>query len=361
MKFIDISYANANVDLSAMQTLKQAGYEGVIIRFGYYVTSSGAFKIDDLYRRHCANATKAGLKIGLYVYGMELTVDQIDVTINALQSENPALDLPVFYDVEDSRQLDKVTAATLSEIVKAFSLGVQNAGYSHGLYASPAVLNKFTSAFGGLNYGKLWVAAWTNNPNKISQYVGTFDADFWQWGVIYVTGKPGIVNADGTVPNGSIDSNIMFDKEEKPVKNPDEIYAATAKLNVREAPSISAKIVTTIPANSVVFANSARISADNYRWAMVKYNDKGDTGYAADEWLRSYGSAEFDVEMQTVCAVRFRSAPTLSATVLTVLPTETTVFSQSEPTTETADGYDWTAVKLGDVIGWVAGLYLKKV
>lgn len=134
-KGFDISYVQSNLSVSDFQSARNAGWEFVIIRLG--TKYRGALYTDEQFESKYKNATKAGLKVGIYFYGMATSVsaaqDEAKYTLKVLNKRH--LDYPVFYDFEDPSQAE-LSPQLSTDICEAFCKIIENAGYAAGVYAS---------------------------------------------------------------------------------------------------------------------------------------------------------------------------------------------------------------------------------
>ena len=156
----------------------------------------------------------------------------------------------------------------------------------------------------------------------------------------------------------------------------DEVMAGDAAtvdvdfLNVRQTPSLSGAIVKTLAFGTPVSVVTGPVIADGYNWYRLQQNGAF-IGWSVAGFLIGTGtnpgtpgtpgtpSGQFAFD-QTVRVstdlLNVRSAPSLSASVITVYAFDRGAVISGGPTT--ADGITWYAV---DNLGWVAGQYLVAV
>ena len=139
-------------------------------------------------------------------------------------------------------------------------------------------------------------------------------------------------------------------------------------LNVRQTPSLSGAIVKTLAFGTQVNVVTGPVIADGYNWYRLQQNGAF-IGWSVAGFLVGTGtdpgtdpgtpSGQFSFD-QTVRVdtdlLNVRSAPSLSASVITVYAFDRGAIISGGPTT--ADGLTWYAV---DNVGWVAGQYLVAV
>jgi len=122
-------------------------------------------------------------------------------------------------------------------------------------------------------------------------------------------------------------------------------YSTTANLNVRSAPSLSASILATLPNGTPVTSNG---SASN-GWLPISYN--GGQAYVSSAYVTTGSATTAATTATTTVNVNFRTQPTLTSSVITVLRSGTTV-------TTTGTSGDFTAVSANGTQGWVWTGYL---
>lgn len=183
MKIIDISEHNGKIDFNKV---KQDGIEGVIIRVGW-IGNKENHTIDKNFEEYYQGATKAGFKIGFYVYSycknQNAIISGTKWFLNKIQ--NKKCDLACFLDLEDETiaYLDKEELTRHSEI---FCKTVESKGIKAGIYASEYWF-KYKMYIERLITFKIWLAKWvTNKPNENFRY------DLWQYS------SKGIVNGINT-------------------------------------------------------------------------------------------------------------------------------------------------------------------
>lgn len=133
-------------------------------------------------------------------------------------------------------------------------------------------------------------------------------------------------------------------------------------LNVRQTPSLSGTINKTLAYGTAVTVTAGPVTADGYQWYRLS-QDGSDIGWsvagfiALSDGSNPSGTAGQFAYGQTATvntdALNVRSAPTLTASVLTVYQTGTQVKITGGPSY--ADNITWYAV---DNLGWVAGQFL---
>lgn len=184
---IDVSRYQNQVDWN---TVKSAGIDFAIIRTGFG-GENWADQTDACFEQNYANATAAGLKVGVYHYSYATTVkmasDEADFCLHILNGRK--LDYPVFYDIEESSQ-KSLNADLLASIASTFCNKIRAAGYRAGIYSSPSFFSSVLSSSSLDSYDK-WVAHWGVNQPRYSK-----PFTIWQYGYDTVPGVSGQTDAD---------------------------------------------------------------------------------------------------------------------------------------------------------------------
>ena len=169
IKGIDVSKHNGSIDFSKV---KNDGVEFAIIRIGY---GGSAPVKDERFEENYKNAKANGLKVGTYLYSYADSESDVkkeyEAVIDWLGSR--ALDLPVYYDVED-KKMSGLSKSVLSNYVKTFCDKIEESGYWAGIYANKNWLEtKLDMNF--LKDYTVWLAQWTNSPTYKGSYA------MWQY------------------------------------------------------------------------------------------------------------------------------------------------------------------------------------
>lgn len=197
-KGIDISYCQKGLDFAAV---KAEGVEFVLIRAGI------STRTDTEFYNHMEGAIKTGLPYGFYWYSRAFSIDDAKKEAEAcLQAINPyAPTYPVFCDIEDQDQIDKLDNATRTSIVTTFCEIIKAAGYTAGVYINHSWLEYYVDKTQIVDKYDIWLAHWTYDPNKPSKY--DYGQKIWQWGL----------NAIGGI---KVDGDICYFDYDKPAAPP---------------------------------------------------------------------------------------------------------------------------------------------
>lgn len=190
VSLVDVSEWQQNINY---KQLKSSGIKAMIIRAGYGRETS---QKDTMFESHYKEAKSAGLKIGVYWYSYANSVSDAEKEAKACLEciKNKSLDMPIYYDLEDSSQI-KLGKGKLTEIAVKFCEKIKEGNYRAGVYAN---LNWFNNY---LDYDKLkakysiWLAQY-NSVNELS-------CDIWQ------NSSTGKVSGYG----GNIDTNVIYNED----------------------------------------------------------------------------------------------------------------------------------------------------
>lgn len=176
------------VDISAWQKgisfdeIKKAGVKFAIIRAG-----CGKSK-DSQLDTFVAECKKLGIKYGFYWYSYALTVDrakeEADACVAVIKQYAP--DYPIYYDIEDQSQIGQLTSRIRTDMCHAFCDTIRKAGYTAGIYANPSWFNNYLYKGELINEYEIWLAHWTESPDRPSRY--NYNQKVWQWGIDSIGG-----------------------------------------------------------------------------------------------------------------------------------------------------------------------------
>lgn len=192
MKFngIDVSSWQGDID---WEKVKNSGVEFAIIRTGYGRGASN--QVDTKFKQNIKGAKEAKIKVGCYHYSYaespEDAVNEAEFCLSILGGEG--LDLPVYYDIEDSSISSKHDKEVRTQMCISFCSKIQQAGYRAGVYSNKNWFDNYINYDELKNRYTLWLAHYgAQNPS--------LDCDIWQYSS---TGK-----IDGI--SGNADLNYMF-------------------------------------------------------------------------------------------------------------------------------------------------------
>lgn len=196
IKGVDISYCQEGIDFAELQ---KADVKFAIIRAGF------STKKDVTMDKFVADCNKYGIDYGFYWYSYAMSIAEAKAEANkcveVIKGLTPAY--PVFFDMEEKRQINGLNNATRTEMAKAFSEIVRAAGFTPGIYANPSFMECYYNKAELVGKYEIWLAHWTNSPDKPSKY--NYGQTMWQWGIDKIDGY-------------DIDGDICF--KEYSVKSP---------------------------------------------------------------------------------------------------------------------------------------------
>lgn len=191
---LDIStWQGGEVDF---QKIKVQGYSFVILRAGFSVY------IDKQFERNYAEAKKAGLHVGVYLYSYADTVDEVLLEAEALKGwlKGKTLEYPVYYDMEEPETHGKMSPEALTELSLAFLDSMAADGWLVGLYSSKSWLTEKLQTDVICEKYECWMALylWSGSYDtydRYDEYCG-----MWQY------------SSTGTVEGvpGNVDMNVAF-------------------------------------------------------------------------------------------------------------------------------------------------------
>lgn len=167
-------------DLSAWQEglpIGELDADFLILRAGYGKTKD---RTVDKFVQECE---KYGIKYGFYWYSYALTVDrakeEAEKCLEVIKQYKP--DYPIYFDIEDKSQMTELNTRTRTDMVHAFCGVVRAAGYTAGVYSNPNWFNYYLYKKEIINEYEIWLAHWTEDPNRPSRY--NYNQKVWQWGI----------------------------------------------------------------------------------------------------------------------------------------------------------------------------------
>lgn len=179
IKGVDLSYYQEGISFPA---LKQAGVKFAIIRAGF------SDKKDVTMDKFVADCKKYGIDYGFYWYSYAMSVEQAQAEaekcIELIKGLSPAY--PVFFDMEEKKQISGLTTDTRTKMAIAFCEKIRQAGFKSGIYANPSFLENYYDKSRIVGKYDIWLAHWTNSPDRPSRY--NYGQTMWQWGLDKIDG-----------------------------------------------------------------------------------------------------------------------------------------------------------------------------
>lgn len=246
-KGIDVSYAQGKIDWAKLK----GDIDFAILRCGY----GGDYPLqDDLqYTNNVKGCEENGISYGVYLYSYATTAEKAKSEAeHALRLiKGKKLQLPVFYDLEESR-ISVLGKTKILEIAKTFCYEIEKAGYEYGTYANK---NWFESYLTDKWYDSK--VKWLAQYNSTVTYKGAYDV--WQYSS---TGR-----IDGI--NGNVDMNLCYMSILDGDANGDgKITAADSRKILRIASQL--ETATGQTALNADINNDGKITAADARQALEK-------------------------------------------------------------------------------------------
>lgn len=158
---IDVSYHQGNIDWEKVKNSGKVDF--AIIRCGYGMDQTD--QDDSCWEYNTSECERLNIPYGVYIYSYADTVERAQSeaqhVIRLLEGKN--ISYPVYYDMEDSSVMNKITGQQVVQIAQAFFDTMKEAGYSNlGIYSSKSLFeNKLTSTVFD-QYPK-WVAQYNSS------------------------------------------------------------------------------------------------------------------------------------------------------------------------------------------------------
>lgn len=157
---VDVSKFQGDID---WELVKEDGIDFAFIRAGFRGYETGVINEDDKCRQNLENATKSGIKAGVYFFTQAVNeqeaIEEADFVIDIIKDYNiqypVALDLEVVND--ETARTKSLTKEERIKIVKAFCDTVKAAGYTPMLYGNLATMFSLVEYEEAVEYEK-WFA-----------------------------------------------------------------------------------------------------------------------------------------------------------------------------------------------------------
>ena len=188
---IDVSKWQGNIDFKKVH---DAGAEFVIIRIGHQDGFGGEYIIDPYFKNNIENATKNGLKVGIYFYSYADSDEEAKKQVNWIIENlgDYKLELPIVYDWESWSNINLLNFSIheFNEIADTFLNEIESNGYIPMLYSSK---NYLENIWTNEKY-KTWLAHYTNKTN--------YEGEYYMWQLC----------SDGKIAgiNGYVDINVLY-------------------------------------------------------------------------------------------------------------------------------------------------------
>lgn len=174
---LDVSKYQPDIDYAAVS----GEVEGVLLRCG--LTGWGdanQCQKDPLFEQHYAGFKAAGVPVGAYYYSAADTIvkahEEAEFCKQLLAGKQ--LELPVYYDLEEPRRMDKLTKQQLTAQAEAWADVMEAAGYFVGVYANTDYFSRKLDHARLAKKYTLWLADYRARPDTtlkrdLHQYTST--------------------------------------------------------------------------------------------------------------------------------------------------------------------------------------------
>ena len=190
MNCIDVSEWNQDIN---WHEAKAAGVDYAIIRAGF-----GRTGIDKYFNINLEEASAAGVIIGIYYYSYATDYDSAVAEamhcIELIEDYKDIIKLPVFYDVEEERNISRMT-----DVCMGFINTMNYYGYNCGVYTSGSW---YSSYFKNIATDYIWLAYW--GPDDGEQHTKPDYCDIWQY-----TSRGSVEG----VGSGCVDCDIVYNTD----------------------------------------------------------------------------------------------------------------------------------------------------
>jgi GH25 family lysozyme M1 (1,4-beta-N-acetylmuramidase) len=190
---IDVSAHNGAIDWNVAATQ----IDFAILRIGYTGNTEGGIYKDNTAAANIQGCVENDIPFGLYYYAgattPEKAMEEADAVLGWLLELGVTPSLPIFYDVEEPRNILTLSDSDLAQVIAAFCDHFGDVGIRSGVYASASLWdNRLT----GEAYDRMahWVAHWETgaltaapgaslwqytNGGKIAGVSGEVDMNYW--------------------------------------------------------------------------------------------------------------------------------------------------------------------------------------
>ncbi len=191
---IDISEWNTITDWSAVA--EQVDF--VILRVGGTGYRAGGIFKDSSFEENVLGCVENGIPYGLFYYAGATTAEkareEADAVLGWLNESNARPSLPIFYDVEEEKNILTLSNAELADVVSAFCSELEDFGFRSGVYASASLWDNNFKGFESYSGPVHWVAHWDTkhvtvdlgasvwqytNEGTVPGITGNVDMDYW--------------------------------------------------------------------------------------------------------------------------------------------------------------------------------------
>jgi len=238
---IDVSKYQGTIN---WKEVKKSGVQFAMIRVGYRTMVSGEIKEDNYAKKNIQEATKNGIKVGVYFFSAAVTekeaIEEAEWVLEFIKGYK--ITYPVVYDCEgykdDSNRHANISEVRRTDNALAFMNKIAEGGYSPMFYSSQSDLedgyywetHRISSIY------SVWLAYYPSKPypeTEAPKYSGEYA--MWQY-----TNK-GVVPGIGT----KVDMNVAYFGFEG-TETPEDIPDPTPDVNPEISPTVKPEVTPSV-------------------------------------------------------------------------------------------------------------------
>ena len=159
---IDVSNWEKNID---WKKVKASGIEYAFLRLGTHKYNTNDLYIDATFEKYYKEATKYGIKLGVYFYTYAKDKDEIvrhaNYVISKLKGKNVPLGVALDWECWDLFNDYHITSKDLNDMANAFLKVIKDNGYKPVIYSSKNYLENVWV----VDDAYIWMAHYTNKSN----------------------------------------------------------------------------------------------------------------------------------------------------------------------------------------------------
>jgi len=159
---IDVSNWEKNID---WKKVKASGIEYAFLRLGTHKYNTNDLYIDATFEKYYKEATKYGIKLGVYFYTYAKDKDEIvrhaNYVISKLKGKNVPLGVALDWECWDLFNDYHITSKDLNDMANAFLKVIKDNGYKPVIYSSKNYLENVWD----VDDAYIWMAHYTNKSN----------------------------------------------------------------------------------------------------------------------------------------------------------------------------------------------------
>lgn len=166
-KGIDVSEHNGQIDWNKV---KNTDVNYAIIRCGYGMNQTN--QDDRKWSYNVSECERLGIPYGVYIYSyadsVQKAASEAEHVLRLIEGKK--LTYPIYYDLEEIKVRNKVSAAEIAKIAETFCNKIEAAGYTVGIYANTDWFTNYLTDATFNNYKK-WVAQYNYKCTYSGKYL----------------------------------------------------------------------------------------------------------------------------------------------------------------------------------------------